>query len=104
MFGASQLIYSKWRRNCLRQADPVHTDVKAGSNHLDDENPSLFDYFSEIWDVRNNHMDKSLPEKYVFMLRCCGKSGCPHPLCQEGKISKRNKSAKVSKFSKLKLN
>ena len=36
---------------CLRLADPVHTDVKAGSNHLDDENASLFDYFSEIWDV-----------------------------------------------------
>lgn len=53
---------------------------------LKNENPTLFNYFSEIWDVRNNHMDKSLPEKYIFMLRCCGKSGCPHPLCQEGKI------------------
>ena len=63
---------------------------------LKKENPPLFKYFSEIWEVRNNHMDKSLPEKYVFMLRCCGRAGCPHPLCQQGII--KMKSMKLVKI------
>ena len=59
---------------------------KTEKQNLQKEDPTLFKYFSEIWKVRDNHMDKSLPEKYVFMLRCCGKSGCPHPRCQEGTV------------------
>ncbi|CAB4038298.1 Chromatin modification-related YNG2, partial [Paramuricea clavata] len=47
---------------------------KTEKQNLQKEDPTLFKYFSEIWKVRDNHMDKSLPEKYVFMLRCCGKS------------------------------
>ena len=59
---------------------------KEDKRRLKDENPTLFKYFSDIWEVRNNHMDKSLPEKYVFMLRCCGKNRCPHPLCKQGTL------------------
>ena len=49
------------------------------------KNPTLFQYFTEIWQVRNNHMDESLPINYVFMLKCCGRKGCPHPSCIKGK-------------------
>ena len=70
---------------------------KKDKMQLKKENPTLFKYFSEIWEVRNNHMDKSLPEKYVFMLRCCGRAECPHPLCQQGII--KMKSMKLVKIS-----
>ena len=52
---------------------------------LQQKNPTLFKYFIEIWQVRNNHTDESFPTNYAFMLRCCGRKGCPHPLCIKGK-------------------
>ena len=30
------------------------------------KNPTLYDYFSEIWQVRNNHVDESLPLNCVY--------------------------------------
>ena len=44
-------------------------------------NPSLYKYFQEVWQVQNSHMNKNLPENYVFMLNLCQKQDCPHPLC-----------------------
>ena len=58
---------------------------KEDQKDLKRKNPTLFQYFTEIWQVRNNHMDESLPINYVFMLKCCGRKGCPHPSCIKGK-------------------
>ena len=58
---------------------------KSEKENLKRNNPTLFNYFAEIWQVRNNHIDESLPINYVFMLKCCGRKGCPHPLCIKGK-------------------
>lgn len=58
---------------------------KKDKEDLKQKKPTLYNYFSEIWQVRNNHVDESLPLNYVFMLKCCGRKGCPHPLCLKGK-------------------
>ena len=55
---------------------------KGDKDALKKTDPTLFTYFSEVWSVRQNHMDDSLPEKYVFLLKCCARRGCPHPVCQ----------------------
>ena len=57
---------------------------KKAKEQLKHDNPTLFEYFTEIWDIRNNHLDESFPLNYVFMLKCCAKSWCKHPLCQQG--------------------
>ena len=48
---------------------------------LKKSNPAEYKYFEMVWAVRNNHVDKSLPSKYIFLLRCCGNDHCPHPIC-----------------------
>ena len=58
---------------------------KEDKEKLRRNNPTLFKYFTEIWQVRNNHIDESFPPNYVFMLKCCGRKGCPQPLCIKGK-------------------
>ncbi len=40
---------------------------KRDKKELESENPTLFKYFSEIWQVRNNHIDESLPVNYLLM-------------------------------------
>lgn len=59
---------------------------KADKESLKVKDPTLFTYFSEVWSVRNNHIDDTLPGKYVFLLKCCSRRGCPHPVCQ-GKVA-----------------
>ena len=55
---------------------------KAAKDTLKKEDPMLYQYFSEVWSVRHNHMDNTVPGNYIFLLRCCAREGCPHPLCQ----------------------
>ena len=57
---------------------------KKAKKQLKHDNSTFFEYFAEIWDIRNNHLDESFPLNYVFMLKCCAKSWCKHPLCQQG--------------------
>ena len=57
-----------------------------GSNKSKDrlrqEKPKLFAYFQKVWRVRNQHLQQGLPAQYVFLLVCCFKPDCPHPLCE----------------------
>ena len=46
------------------------------------ENPQEYKYFERVWKVRQDHLDHNLPSNYIFLLRCCGKENCAHPLCQ----------------------
>ena len=64
--------------------------TKADKKSLKQRDPTLFSYFSEVWSIRNNHMDESLPGKYVFLLKCCARRECPHPVCQGRVIIKFN--------------
>ena len=43
--------------------------------------PEEYEYFAKVWQVRQNHMDNTLTINYVYLLRCCGKGNCSHPLC-----------------------
>ena len=43
-------------------------------------NSEDYSYFEKVWKVRQFHMAHNLPLKYVFLLRVCGRIGCPHPL------------------------
>ena len=52
---------------------------------LKQENPELYKYFETIWKIRNDHMQKELSKRYVFMLKCCGSKDYAHPLCK-GKV------------------
>lgn len=48
------------------------------------ENPVMFSKFEETWAVRERHMLKNVPTKYIFFLRCCYRDDCIHPNCQAG--------------------
>ena len=58
---------------------------KRAKEQLKSSKPTQFQYFSEIWSVRNKHMVKSVADKYVFLLVPCFKEDCVHPLCKKGK-------------------
>lgn len=47
-----------------------------------EDNPTLFEYFMEIWD---RDMVKGLPAHYVFQLIPCYQQDCIHPVCKRGK-------------------
>jgi hypothetical protein len=49
------------------------------------EHPNLYNQIEFIWDIRNAHVNTSVPQRYIFHLVCCYKPGCLHPLCQAGK-------------------
>ena len=46
------------------------------------QEPTLYKYFEEIWEVRHGHMVPNLPQPYVFMLLKCNQADCPHPKCK----------------------
>ena len=53
-------------------------------HNLQDEFPDLYAWFDSIWTVRNRHMVPGLPSQYIFLLICCYKENCTHPLCKKG--------------------
>ena len=57
---------------------------KKQKQELKDTEPTLFEYFQNVWKVRNDHMVPELPAQYIFFLLCCYKDGCIHPCCQAG--------------------
>lgn len=60
---------------------------KKAKEKLQSEEPELYRYFQDIWTVRNNHINTSVPANYVFHLTICGKSTCVHPRCKRGETS-----------------
>ena len=52
------------------------------------ENPTLFEYFTEIWKLRDRHMVIGLPSHYIFQLLPCYKEECVHPVCKRGRPEK----------------
>lgn len=54
---------------------------KRDKEKLKEEYPELYKYFNMIWKIRQSHVDNSLPPNYAFLLKCCGKQDCLHPLC-----------------------
>ena len=62
------------------------------------KNPTEYQYYEKVWKVRHNHMDRTLPSKYAFLLKCCAEENCPHPLCLKGgKDNSKNHDVIVNK-------
>ena len=53
---------------------------KAKLVHMD---PNCYSFIEEVWNIREAHAVPDLPSQYIFMLKCCHKASCPHPLCQQ---------------------
>ena len=52
-----------------------------------ERDPELFKYLQSIWSVRDDHLVRSsIPVKYMFLLKCCGKPSCLHPRCCEQSV------------------
>ena len=61
---------------------------KDEKEELKKSQPALWRHFEQVWKIREDHLVRSiLPEKYFFMLKCCGKSDCAHPLCAKKDVS-----------------
>ena len=58
---------------------------KVQKKKLELDHPREYYQIKRIWDIRNLHISKSVPQRYIFHLVCCCKSACPHPLCQVGR-------------------
>lgn len=59
---------------------------KDAKSKLATENPVLYSKVKDTMDLRERHLRKNVPSKYVFMLECCFEEGCVHPVCKEGRL------------------
>ena len=59
---------------------------KAAKDTLRQEHPQLFNEFQSVWDVRQHHLVHELPNQYIFLLLCCFRPDCAHPLCRKGQM------------------
>ena len=55
--------------------------TKEAKKELMKTHPDLYTKFERVWGVRDMHLVKSYPLKYIFLLRCCYKNKCIHPRC-----------------------
>lgn len=60
---------------------------KKAKQELQADDPELYKCFEDIWNVRNRHMNKSVPPNYIFHLTLCGEPECIHPRCKRGETS-----------------
>lgn len=95
-FGESSITLFKGSRNDLaknyKSRRPHLITFLKGSQKdkkkLMEENPTLFEYFTEIWKLRDRHMVKGLPNHYIFQLLPCYEEECIHPVCKRGQPEK----------------
>ena len=45
----------------------------------------MYAKIKRIWELKERHVNKNVPIKYVFSLMCCYQRNCIHPLCKKGK-------------------
>ena len=60
---------------------------KKKKNDLKTREPDLYSYFELVSEVQQRHEVCGLPSQYLYLLVCCFKNDCSHPLCQSGKES-----------------
>ena len=71
--------------NCWYFSKNRKKGSKKMKSTLKETKPNDYSYFEKIWDLRNRHMVKGLPEQYVFFLLHCYETDCVHPVCQRGR-------------------
>ena len=57
---------------------------KKKREQLQRDKPDLYAYFQTVWEMKKRHEISGLPLNYLYLLVCCFKDGCPHPICQSG--------------------
>ena len=85
LFKGSNDAHSSYLQECRPQLLTFLNGSNKDKKQLQIINPTQFNYFSEIWKVRNDNMVQSVAEKYVFLLVPCYKKECIHPVCKKGK-------------------
>ena len=70
---------SKQQQSC----ECVLQYLKGSKQWLKKENPAMYEYCEQVWNVRSNDMVANLPPQYIFFLVCCYKPHCTHPLCSQ---------------------
>ena len=77
--GANSTVYQERRPLLLK----FLKGSKDERSRLERENKHLYQHFSKVWKLRNDHMVKEYPLNYIFCLIAqCGNESCIHPLCQ----------------------
>lgn len=61
---------------------------KDEKKELERNNPSMYSRFQKIWQLREKHLHKKLPAKYIFYLTCCYDKTCIHEICKKGQPEK----------------
>jgi len=92
-FGSSHISLFKGFKNdmLLTRRPKLLTFLKGSKDatlELEKQDPQLFEYFNDVWNLRNRHMVKNLPSRYVFQLLPCYEAHCPHQVCKSGKPEK----------------
>lgn len=50
--------------------------LKGSKAALKKDNPTLYSYCEQVWQIRKDHMIQNLPQQYAFHLVCCFNPGC----------------------------
>jgi hypothetical protein len=58
---------------------------KKQKEKLKKDSPGDYELIQNVLNVRERHMQKNVPLRYVFQLLCCYKKDCFHPLCKQGR-------------------
>ena len=84
--GESSIILIKGNKNDLAKKYQERRPQLL-KEELKTDQPTLYDYFCEIYGLKEIAMDMvpGLPSQYVFRLLLCYKVDCIHPLCREGR-------------------
>ena len=48
------------------------------------KHPEGYSTIQLIWEVRNRHINRDVPTRYIYHLACCYQQDFPHPLCKAG--------------------
>ena len=61
---------------------------KGEKKALERDHPEEYSKFQRMWQLRDNHLHKELPAKYVFYLTCCYEKTCIHKICKKEGLKK----------------
>lgn len=84
-------LYKGPKSDIYRRETELFKKFSKGSKEVKEQlrkcDAELYAKFERVWKVRDMHLVKTYPLKYIFLLRCCYKNDCTHPVCAKGKSS-----------------
>lgn len=70
---------------CSREQ--IHHNNNSCLSQKEEKHPATYDYFEEVWALRNHHAATHFPSQYIFSLVCCLQPECVHPVCNSQVIT-----------------